>query len=115
MLLFGLAQIAAAWRSRVPGAFPEILNWVRATEYLVWFMAYVAVVPVAGYLPSTVAFTVLLAVRQGYRTAAVLVSAAALGAVVVTVFKAGLSVRIPGGAIYEHLPGALRSFMILNF
>ena len=115
MLLFGLAHIAATWRSRVPGAIPEILNWVRAIEYLIWFMAYVAVVPVAGYLPSTVAFTVLLAVRQGYRTAAVLLSAAALGAAIVTVFKAGLSVRIPGGAIYEHLPGGLRSFMILNF
>ena len=115
MLLFGLAQIPATWHSRVPGEFPEILNWARAIEYLIWFMAYVAAVPVVGYLPSTVVFTVLLAVRQGYRSAAVLVSAAVLGAAVVTVFKAGLSVRIPGGAVYEHLPAGLRSFMILNF
>ena len=115
MLLFGLAQTAATWRSRAPGAIPEMFTWVRALEYLIWFMAYVAIVPAVGYLPSTVAFTVLLAVRQGYRTAAVLLSAAALGTAIVIIFKAGLSVRIPGGTLYEHLPGGLRSFMILNF
>ena len=115
MLLFGLAQNRSNLALPAFREFPEIFNWVRATEYLVWFMAYVAVVPVVGYLPSTVAVTVLLAVRLGYRSATVLVSAAALGAAIVTVFKAGLSVRIPGGAIYEHLPGGLRSFMILNF
>lgn len=78
-------------------------------------MVYVAVVPVLGYLFSTLLFTVLLAWRQGYRVARQLGAAALLGLVIVLVFKTGLSVKIPGGAVYEHLPDALRNLMIVNF
>ena len=115
MVLFGTAQIVKCWRWPIPAAAAEVFIWIRALEYLAWFMAYVAVVPVAGYLPSTVAFTVLLTVRLGYRSLLILLLAAALGAAIVIVFKTGLSVRVPGGFLYEHLPGGLRNFMILNF
>ncbi len=56
-----------------------------------------------------------MAVRQGYRSSRYLVAAALLGLAIVVVFKTGLSVKIPGGALYEYLPGGLRNFMILNF
>ena len=115
MLIFGLAQLALGWRSSWTGTSREVLTWLASLEYLAWFMVYVAAVPLAGYLPTSMVFTTLLAIRQGYRSSTALLSAAALGAAVVTVFKAGLSVRIPGAAAYEHLPDALRSFMILNF
>ena len=39
----------------------------------------------------------------------------ALSCLQVLVFKSMLSVKIPGGEIYEYLPAALRNFMILNF
>jgi hypothetical protein len=42
-------------------------------------------------------------------------SAVLVALAVVVVFKSFLSVKIPGGAIYEYLPDALRSFFILNF
>ena len=76
-------------------------------------MAYVFVVPVAGYLPVTLAFCAALTWRIGYRDWRIIVAAMATGAATVILFKAFLSVRIPGGAVYEYLPAALRNFMIL--
>ena len=42
-------------------------------------------------------------------------SAGVFAVLVVLIFKSFLQVKIPGAAIYEYLPGALRSFFILNF
>ena len=115
MVALGFAHLASSWAIRAGWAAREVLVWLRLFEYLAWFMVYVAVVPVVGYLFSTLLFTVLLAWRQGYRVARQLGAAALLGLVIVLVFKTGLSVKIPGGAVYEHLPGALRNLMIVNF
>ncbi len=92
-----------------------MLNWARALEFLLWFLIYVQAVPIIGYLPATVLFTVLLAARQGYRSRRQLTTAAAVGVGIVLVFKTGLSVRIPGGAIYEYLPQTLRNIAIIYF
>ena len=115
MIGFGLAHLALAWRHRAGWAATEVLNWFRAIEYLAWLMMYVAAVPVLGYLASAIIFTVLLALRQGYRGARQLCAAALLGLAIILAFKTGLSVKIPGGAVYEYLPSSLRSFMIINF
>ncbi len=115
MVAFGIAQIVTGRRAGLAGSLAEFRIWVLALEFLAWFMAYVAIVPLAGYLPSTIAFTTALAYRQGYRTLASVSMAAALGAAIVFTFKAMLAVRIPGGLIYEYLPGGLRNFMIVNF
>ena len=115
MVLFGAAHLAAVWRRGWGGSRAELIIWLRAVEFFVWFMAYVFLVPLSGYLAATVCFTLLLALREGYRGAGPLAAAALLGASIVVVFKAGLSVMIPGGAVYEYLPGAFRNFMILNF
>ena len=91
----------------------EIGTWFRSVEYALWFMAYVFLTPLVGYLPASVLFAVSLAWRSGYRGWRAL-GWAAIGAVaVVVLFKAFLSVRIPGGALYEVLPHDLRNFMIL--
>ncbi|MEM9105757.1 MAG: tripartite tricarboxylate transporter TctB family protein [Pseudomonadota bacterium] len=115
MLGFGLAHMALNWRNRIGWSAVDVRTWIRAFEYLVWFMIYVAAVPYLGYLLSTILFTLLMALRQGYRHAGQLLAAALLGLAIVLVFKTGLSVKIPGGAIYEYLPDTLRNFMILNF
>lgn len=114
MVIFGLAHLGVSWRERAPMTWVEGLTWLRALEFCAWFMAYVWAVPVIGYLMASILFAVLLALRQGYR-GRMLGIAAVIGFAIVLIFKAGLSVKIPGGAIYEYLPGALRSFMILNF
>ncbi len=89
--------------------------WLRSFEYLIWFMAYVFAVPVIGYLPATLIFTSALALRAGYRGRNMLGAAALMGFSVVLIFKAFLSVKIPGGALYEYLPDAFRSFALINF
>ncbi len=115
MVGFGALHLVTIWRNRTGRDGLEVVNWVRALEYLAWFMVYVWAVPKIGYLAATILFCVILAVRQGYRAARHLVAAAVLGFAIVLVFKTGLQVKIPGGAVYEYLPGALRNFMIVNF
>ena len=89
--------------------------WFFAIEYVIWFLAYVMLVPKLGYLPMTIVLMLTLCYRLGYRSRMMLGSALLVAFAVVVVFKSFLSVKIPGGAIYEYLPDALRSFFILNF
>lgn len=93
----------------------EWIVWFKAIEYVIWFLGYVLLVPLLGYLPMTALLMVSLTYRLGYRSAKMLWIAAAFGVFVVVLFKSFLQVKIPGGAVYEYLPGALRSFFILNF
>lgn len=76
-------------------------------------MVYVWIVPIVGYLPGTILFTNLLAVRVGYREKKVFVAATILSITIVILFKALLSVKIPGGLWYEYLPDSIRNFMLL--
>ncbi len=116
MVLFALGHLVGLVCRGVPaGGAAEAAVWLRSGEYLAWFMVYVFAVPVAGYLPSTLAFAVALALRAGYRGRRQLVAAALTGLAIVLTFKTLLAVKIPGGAAYEHLPKALRSAAILYF
>jgi hypothetical protein len=87
--------------------------WLSVFEYAGWFLAYVWLVPLVGYLPVSLAFALALTWRMGYRSARMLWIAALFALVVVLVFKGFLQVKIPGAALYEYLPGALRTFAIL--
>ncbi len=100
---------------RIHGRLAEVAFWARSFEYALWFMIYVTVVPRLGYLPSTLLFAVLLALRVGYRSPKILGSAALTGIAVVLVFKTFLQVKVPGGQIYEALPDGLRAFMLTYF
>lgn len=119
MILFGSAELWACWRRS--GATQsrqiafELLDWLRGLEYVLWFLAYVWLVPLTGYLPTSLVFCTTLAFRLGYRTTRSLAIAGLVGLIVVIVFKTFLSVRIPGGAVYEYLPPELRNLMILYF
>jgi len=92
----------------------EWKTWFFAIEYVLWFLTYVLLVPILGYLPMTIALMLALCYRLGYRTRLMLWVAVVFAVAVVVLFKSFLSVKIPGAAIYEYLPGALRSFFILN-
>lgn len=116
MLAFGAGNLAACIlrNARAAGgsAWPEVARWLAAGEFLGWYLAYVLAVPWLGYLPATLVFTALLAFRLGYR-GRLLWAAPLTGAGVVVLFKGLLSVRIPGGAVYEALPQGLRNFAVL--
>nr|WP_323777885.1 tripartite tricarboxylate transporter TctB family protein [Amylibacter sp.] len=116
MVVFTGLHLLTTLRHRAKsGLGAEVAIWLRAFEYVGWFMIYVIAVPRIGYLPCTIVFTVLLALRMGYRKPATLFYAGVSGLAIVVIFKTILGVKIPGGAIYEHLPDGMRSFMILNF
>lgn len=115
MAIFSALHVLQKYRASAPGGVAEAAFWLRGLEYVAWFMVYVTIVPVIGYLPATILFTVALALRLGYRKPTTLLAAAGTGLAIVLVFKTFLSVKIPGGAVYEYLPAGVRNFMILNF
>ena len=116
MTFFGLIHVATKLKGRqLASELAEGAYWLRPLEYLAWFMVYVFATPLVGYLAASVLFMVILCFRAGYRGARPLIAAGLIGLLIVLVFKTGLSVSIPGGAIYEYLPTEWRKFMLVNF
>ncbi len=110
-----LHLLASALSERIQGRWQEVWLWITSLEYAGWFIAYALVVPYAGYLPSTVIFAVVLALRVGYRRAATLIAAALSAVVIVLLFKTMLKVNLPSGLVYEALPDGLRQLMLTYF
>jgi hypothetical protein len=110
-----LHAISSFVSPRLEGRWQEVTFWLRSLEYVIWFMAYVAIVPLAGYLFSTILFTVAITYRLGYRGRQAWVAATGSAVVIVVLFKSFLQVKVPGGEVYELLPTALRSFMLTYF
>ncbi|NIY78160.1 tripartite tricarboxylate transporter TctB family protein [Celeribacter sp. HF31] len=116
MVGFGAVHLMSSLVSaRQEGRGAEVVYWLRSLEFVAWFLCYVWLVPVIGYLPATMLFAVLLTRRLGYRSAKSVFWAAAFGFAVVAVFKAGLQVKVPAGALYAYLPESIRTFMMVNF
>jgi len=93
----------------------ELLRWLRPLEYALYFVVYAASIPWLGYLLSTALFMPLLGLRAGIRSLSGLGMLVGLGVGIVLVFKTGLEVRMPPGALYDHFPPAVRNFLIRNF
>ncbi len=119
--LLGMAGFAAfhllgsALSDRLEGRWREVILWLSSLEYAGWFIVYAMVVPILGYLPTTVIFAISLAIRVGYRSRFTLLSAGAAALVIVVLFKSLLQVRLPAGQIYQYLPDGLRQFMLTYF
>jgi len=114
MVLFGGLHLATRFRrDKWREELGESLVWLRSLEFAGWFMMYVFLVPVIGYLPMTLILAPVLTYRVGYRSKGMLWASVGAGLVIVLVFKSFLQVKIPGAMLYEYLPGSLRSFMIL--
>lgn len=107
--------LGSALSERIEGRWREVLLWVASLEYAGWFIAYALVVPIVGYLPTTLAFAVALTFRVGYRHRNALLWAALSAFVIVVLFKSLLQVRLPGGQFYQYLPDGLRQFMLTYF
>ena len=107
--------IGSLLSERIQGRWREVLLWISSLEYAAWFILYAVLVPWAGYLPSTVLFSVLLVLRAGYRSKTALISAAVSAVVIVVLFKTFLQVKLPAGQIYELLPDGLRQIMLTYF
>lgn len=113
MVVFGfLHWLSSALSDRISGRWTEVGFWVRSFEYVAYFLIYVLVVPLLGYLPSTMLFAVFLTLRVGFRGANAIGIAALFGFVVTIVFRGFLQVKIPAGAVYEYLPDSVRAFAL---
>ena len=113
MTVFGLLHLLGSVLSpKEPGRVRELMFWALSLEYVAWFLLYVFLVPLAGYLPMTVLFAVLLVYRVGYRGKPAIIAAVLSALLIVLVFRVLLQVKIPGGAIYEYLPETIRVFML---
>lgn len=110
-----LHLVGSALSPRIYGRIKEVSLWLKSLEYAAWFLLYVWLVPIVGYLPMTVIFIPVLVFRCGYRGKKYFVSSVIAALAIVLIFKTLLGVKIPGGMIYEYLPDAVRSFMLINF
>lgn len=110
----GLHAVLRGRLDRTPGRWLEGLTWIRSLEFIGWYMLYVVAIPMIGYLPATVIFCTLLALRVGYR-GKTLFWAALFGLCVVLFFKTAMNVKIPGGALYEFAPDNLRYILLRYF
>ena len=123
LVLFSGLHLVQSWRSRrdpehldtSPLPAGELLRWLRPLEYALYFVAYAASIPWLGYLLATVLFMPLLGIRTGVRSLSGLGLLAAIGVGIVLVFKTGLEVRMPPGALYDLFPPGVRNFLIRNF
>ncbi|WP_319824399.1 tripartite tricarboxylate transporter TctB family protein [Thalassovita sp.] len=110
-----LHLLGSVLSERLEGRWKEVLLWVSAIEFALWFVVYAVAVPYVGYLPATVIFALLLALRMGYRSRIMLAGAAGAALAIVLLFKTFLQVKLPGGQIYEALPDGLRQIMLTYF
>ncbi len=115
MLGFGALHLWQKRSERQNGSLGEIVLWLRGLEYVVWFISYVFLVPVLGYLPASILVAVALVLRVGLRSIRWITSAILLAFGIVFVFRILLRVNVPGGAAYHWLPNGLSNFMLTYF
>ncbi|KEO51437.1 tripartite tricarboxylate transporter TctB family protein [Thioclava indica] len=116
MAVFSMFHLLGSLVSeRIEGRWLEVWQWIRSLEYALWFMAYVMLVPVIGYLPATIAFTCVLALRLGYRGWRWMLICTVFSIAVVVLFKSFLQVKIPAGLIYEAAPAPFRAILMTYF
>ncbi|WP_147107555.1 tripartite tricarboxylate transporter TctB family protein [Tateyamaria sp. syn59] len=110
---------AHLWRRRFkqPTAVThELVQWLRALEYVVWFVAYTLSVPLLGYLVSTLLLGTLLPWRLGYRGVRWMGICLAASFAIVLVFRTGLQIKTPVNIwLYDQLPQGMETFMQVWF
>ncbi len=94
----------------------ELGQWLRSFEYIAYFIAYTALMPIFGYLLSTVTFAVYLTWRLGYRSWRWIGIGLASALTVVIVFRTILQIKTPVNIwLYDQFPPAMETFMKIYF
>ena len=107
------------WRKRFllpTSAYFELTKYAAALEFVAYFIGYTLLVPVLGYLVSTLLLGTYLTWRLGYRSRAWLLRGLVASFAVVIVFRTFLQIKTPVSIwLYDQLPAALRAFMLTYF
>ncbi|MDE2790245.1 MAG: tripartite tricarboxylate transporter TctB family protein [Paracoccaceae bacterium] len=94
----------------------ELGQWARSFEFIAYFIAYTAIIPILGYLVSTLLFTVFLTWRLGYRSRRWIAISLGSAFAVVIVFRTLLQIKTPVNIwLYGQLPPGAESFMKIYF
>ena len=94
----------------------ELEQWGRALEFIAYFIGYTFVVPILGYLISTLLFGCFLTWRLGYRTKYWMGVSLLASFAIVLVFRSFLQIKTPVNIwLYDFLPSAMKSFMLTYF
>lgn len=100
------------FRQKVPWRWTyEMGQWIRALEFIVYFVLYTVAVPIIGYLFSTLLMGSFLTLRLGYRgwrwAGIALVSSFAI----VLLFRSLLQIRTPVNIwLYNQMPDSVALF-----
>lgn len=107
------------WRQRFQlptSAYLELTKYAAALEFVAYFIIYTLLVPVLGYLVSTLILGMALPWRLGYRGRVWLMRSFWSSLAVVIVFRTLLQIKTPVSIwLYDQLPTALRGFMLTYF
>ena len=90
----------------------EVEQWMRALEFVVWFIAYTLLVPILGYLLATLIFGTLLPFRMGYRSPRWIGICLLTSLTIVLIFRTGLQIKTPVNIwLYNQMPNEWGGFM----
>lgn len=108
-----------AWRKRFllpTNAYFELTKYVAALEYVAYFIGYTLIVPILGYLVSTLLLGTYLTWRLGYRGRRWMLTGFASSLAVVIAFRTLLQIKTPISIwLYDQLPSTARAFMLTYF
>ena len=94
----------------------EVIQWVRALEFIAYFIVYTRSIEIIGYLFATMIFAALMVYRLGYRTVRWVGIALVASFVSVLFFRTILQIKTPVNIwLYNQLPDNLERFMKVYF
>jgi len=94
----------------------ELEQWVRAVEFVGWSIAYALLIPILGFLVSSVVFGVLLPWRMGYRSVKWQCICLLISVGIVLIFRTGLHIETSVNIwLYKFLPTPLQGFLLTWF
>jgi len=107
------------WRKRFmlpTSAQIEVGKYIAALEFVAYFILYTLMVPILGYLISTLALGTYMTWRLGYRDRIWLMRGIVCSFATVLVFRSFLQIKTPISIwLYDQLPDAMRAFMLTYF
>ena len=107
------------WRKRFllpTSAYFEVTKYVAALEYVAYFIGYTLLVPILGYLVSTLILGTYLTWRLGYRSPVWMLRGVLCSFAVVVAFRTFLQIKTPISIwLYDQFPPDLRVFMLTYF
>ena len=108
-----------AWRKRFllpTSAYFELTKYVAALEFVAYFIGYTVIVPILGYLLSTLILGTFLTWRLGYRGPRWVLTGFVSAFAVVLAFRTFLQIKTPLDIwLYNQLPDAQRALMLTYF